>query len=282
MITFHKILAGCEAGDQDAWRSFLAEYTPIVYQLAGVSFVWGPEKRQEFWREALKTLSAGNGERLRAFSHHSEREFLVDLRATLLELAIHQVDPSQDAKHPPGPTLDTLGAILKGLPLVHQEMVFLALAGYSQATLEKMLGITPSVAQSGFERLGADYAPLLERSEDRCLWPAAWLEITRAARAAKSQDCTPLRPLIRILDGQASWNDRLRLKSTAVCVSIAWNFGRRCSRLLVGSARRSPGRCRRLNLCSAPCRSRQRNRERGRFWGGCFKGSDIRRVTSDK
>jgi len=180
----------------------------VVYQLVGVSFVWGPEKRQEFWRESLKTLSTGNFERVRAFSHHSEREFLVDLRATLVELAIHQIDPSQDARHPPGPTLDTLGAILKGLPLIHQEIVFLTLAGYSQATLEKMLGITPSVAQSGFERLGADYAPLLERAGDRCLWPAAWLEITRAARAAKNQDCTPLRPLIRILDGQASWNDK--------------------------------------------------------------------------
>ena len=208
MITFHKILAGCKAGDRDAWRSFLAEYSPVVYQLMGVSLVWTPEKSQEFWREALRTLSTGDFERLRAFSHHSEREFLVDLRATLLELAIHQIDPSQDAKHPPGPTLDTLGAMLKGLPLVHQEIVFLALAGYSQATLEKMLRITPSVAQSAFERLGADYAPVLERVGDHCLWPAAWLEITRAARAAKNQDCTPLRPLIRILDGQGSWYDK--------------------------------------------------------------------------
>jgi len=208
LITFHKILAGCEAGDRDAWGSFLAEYTPIVFQLLEVSVVWGPEKRREFWREALKTLSAGNCERLRAFSHHSEREFLVDLRATLLELAIHQIDSSLDVKHLPSPTVDTLGAILKGLPLIHQEIVFLTLAGYSPATLEKMLRITPSVAQSGFERLRADYAPVLERAEDRCLWPAAWLEITRAARAAQSQDCTPLRPLIRILDGQASWYDK--------------------------------------------------------------------------
>jgi hypothetical protein len=34
------------------------------------------------------------------------------------------------------------------------------------------------------------------------------MEITRAARAAKKQECTPPRPLIRILDGQASWYDK--------------------------------------------------------------------------
>jgi hypothetical protein len=208
LITFHKLLAGCEAGDREAWGAFLAQYTPVVFQLLGVSVARTPEKRLELWRGLLSTLSTGNFERLRAFSHHSEREFLVDLREALLAQAVPHADRSQDAKSPPSPTVDTLEAILKGLPLIHQEIVFLTLAGYSQATLEKMLRITPSVAQSGLGRLQADYALVLERSEDRCLWPAAWLEITHGARGAKQQDCTPLRLLIRILDGQASWYDK--------------------------------------------------------------------------
>jgi len=208
LMTFHKTLPGCEQGDRDAWRLFLARYTPIVFQLFGVYLPGTPEQRWEFWREAVRALCAGNYERLRAFSHQSEREFLVDVRAFLLDRVSAAIDSSLDAQAPPGPTVETLGALLKGLPLLHQEIVFLTLAGYSQATLEKVLRISPAVAQQGFERLRADYAPVLERSEDRCLWPAGWTAITRTARAGKRDDCAPLRLLVRILDGQATWYEK--------------------------------------------------------------------------
>ena len=208
MITFHKILAGCDAGNRGAWQALLSEYTPIALQLLGVYVSWGPGKCLDFWIDALRTLSAPNSQGLQEFSHQSEREFLADLRAHLLDRVSARIDASLDAKMSPRLTPDTLAAILKDLPLLHQEIVFLTLAGYSQATLEKMMRISPTLAQSGFERLRANYAPVLERSEDRCLWPAAWLEITRAVRAAPTQDCAPLRLLIRILDGQASWYDK--------------------------------------------------------------------------
>ena len=38
--------------------------------------------------------------------------------------------------------------------------------------------------------------------------PPAWLGICKSARANGQKDCTPLRQLIRILDGQASWYDK--------------------------------------------------------------------------
>jgi len=208
VITFHKILSGCEAGNRQAWQTFLSEYTPVALQLLGVYLPGTPEQRLDFWSGAVRALSDGDFQGLRAFSHQSEREFLVDLRAHLLERVSTQLGPPADANNSPCPSQEALAAVLKGLPLLHQEIVFLTLAGYSQGTIEKMMRISPSMAQDGFERLRADYAPVLDRAEDCCLWPAAWLEITRAARAAKTQDCAPIRALIRILDGQASWYDK--------------------------------------------------------------------------
>jgi hypothetical protein len=153
-------------------------------------------------------LSANECAVLRSFSHQSEREFLVGLRAFLLDWIGSKLESSQDAVDPAAPTVQALGALFRGLPVVHQEIAFLTLAGYSQATLEKILRISPAVAGEGLGRLRASYAPVLERSEDRCLWPAAWLGICGAARADGQKDCTPLRQLIRILDGQASWYDK--------------------------------------------------------------------------
>ncbi len=208
MLTFHKILAGCVAGDAEAWRAFLSEYTPIVLGLLDVYLPWKPEDRTEFWRESLGRLSANGFERLRAFSRPSDREFLVDLRGFVLDSVSTKIDPSQDLTSPPAPTVEALLELLKGLPLLHQEIVFLTLAGYSQATLEKILRISPGVAQAGLERLRAHCAPALGRAEDQCLWPAGWIAITHSARASGQQECQPLRSLVRILDGQASWYDK--------------------------------------------------------------------------
>lgn len=207
-LTFHKILPGCEEGNAEAWKAFLADYTPMAVHFFGVYTPWSSDAALDSWRDALRALSANECAALKGFSHQSEREFLVDLRAFLQDWAAGKLDSSQDAVAPPAPTVETLGAVLTDLPLLHQEIAFLTLAGYSQSTLEKLLRTTPAVADEGLGRLRASYAAVLERSVDRCLWPSAWLGICKSARANGQKDCTTLRQLIRILDGQASWYDK--------------------------------------------------------------------------
>jgi hypothetical protein len=208
LMTFHRILPGCEDGDLDAWKAFLGSYTPTALKLFAVYTPWAPEEQWSYWRDALQALSASRSSVLRSFSHHSEREFLVELRAFLLDQVESRLGPSHDSADPPAPSMESLGVLLDGLPVIHQEVIFLTLAGYSLYTIEIMLRITPSVAQEGLERLRDAYASTLERHEDRCLWPVAWIGISKVARVAETTDCTPLRQLIRILDGQASWYDK--------------------------------------------------------------------------
>ena len=208
LMTFHKILPGCEEGNPEAWRAFLENYTPTALQLFGVYSSWAPEVCWGCWHDALQALSANEGAILRRFSQQSEREFLVGLRAFLQDRAATKLKSSQDAADPPAPTVESLGGLLKGLPLLHQEIAFLTLAGYSQGTNENILRISPAVAEEGLMRLRASYASILERRDDRCLWPSAWIGICQAARAAEQKECTPLRQLIRILDGQISWYDK--------------------------------------------------------------------------
>ncbi len=208
LTIFHNILPGCEEGNPEAWRAFLADYTPIALQLFGVYSPWAPAVRLDGWRDSLRVMCANECASLKGFSHQSEREFLVDLRAFLQEWAATKFESLLDTTDPPAPTFQMLGPLLSGLPLLHQEIAFLTLAGYSQGTIEKILRITPAVAGEGFERLRTAYAPILDRPEDRCLWPSAWVGICGVARADGQKDCTPLRQLIRILDGQASWYDK--------------------------------------------------------------------------
>lgn len=208
LITFHNILAGCEAGERESWQTFVSEYTPIIFRLADIYVPLGPEARTALWRQTLESL-AGNGfERLRTFDHQAEREFLADLRNFLLEQAAPNLDRTRDIDGAPTPTPEVVGALLNGLPLLHQEILFLKLAGYSDRTIEKMLRIAPSMAAQGLERLQAHHGMILKKELDVCLWPAAWLDFLRHARAAKSEACPPLRQFVRIQDGQTSWGDK--------------------------------------------------------------------------
>jgi hypothetical protein len=208
LMTLYKILPGCAEGNPDAWRAFLSNYTPMALELYQVHAPATPEAQLERWRIAVQSLSTENYAGIKKFTHLSEREFLIDLRAFLLDQLAPTLDSAQDAKQPPAPTSESLQALVEGLPILHEEIAFLSLTGYTLQSVENILRIAPRVAEEGLERLRANYSGIVDRTEDRCLWPAAWAQIGKAARAAETKDCTPVRQLVRVLDGQASWYDK--------------------------------------------------------------------------
>lgn len=209
LMTWHKLLPQCEEGSRNAWQAFLSRYAPIAYQLLKVYFPGrDAEGRKRLWQDTVRALAANQFERLRSFDHQAEREFLMDLRAFLFDLGRATLDPTKDAAAAPPLTLDSLEGLLQGLPLVHQEIVFLKLAGYSDRTLEKILGVPPSLAHKALERLEAEYGVMLHRGEDSCLWPAAWQQLLSQLRARQNEECPPRRLLVRVLDGQTTWYDK--------------------------------------------------------------------------
>jgi hypothetical protein len=180
-------------------------------------------------------LSQNNFERFRATSRQSEREFLADVRALLLNNLLNSAAPEapddiQQIKREgegqrPGISLEKVGKLVEGLPLLHQEMLFFKLAGYTDATLELLMRVAPHVAQASFERLASDYAAALTLDHDRCLWPAEWLNALRDANAAKTAKCPELHQFLRIQDGQVSWYDKEPVEShVASCLHClaAW------------------------------------------------------------
>ncbi len=207
-MIFQKILPGCEEGSPEAWRAFLGFYGPMATEILGVYTQWDADERLALWRECIGELSANDCAELKKLPHQSEREFLVAMRAHLQDRAAPRLEARKDAAEPPAPASESLTTLLSGLPVIHQEVVFLTLAGYSQKTVENILRTTPSVAGEGLSRLRSAYAGALERPEDRCLWPSAWIGICGEARAGAGKDCATLRQLVRVLDGQASWYDK--------------------------------------------------------------------------
>lgn len=205
--TFHKIIAGCEQGEVEAWGTFLIDYSPIALTLTEI-YMPGRTDPASLWCDTLVSLCSEDFKPLRTFAKHSEQEFMLDLRSFLFEKGLAQVDPGKDSTGFAEPTEERVRALVRGLPLLHQEALFLKLAGYSDATLEQIFRITPAVAQKSFERLKPDYSAVLGNSKDACLWPAAWLKLGCTLRDQRTEACPTLRQFIRIQDGQMGWYDK--------------------------------------------------------------------------
>jgi hypothetical protein len=207
LLTFHKIIEGCREGDTDAWRSFAAEYTPVLTGVAG-AYCSIPVTVETAWRDVLRGLADRDFAALKQVDAQSDREFFVALRQSLL----HQLARGAESEPRSGVTesaaaLEALSGLLKQFPLLHRSVAFLVLAGYPEATIEKILRISPAIAMKSVERLNAEFYPEL-RGGAVTEWQAVWLAMIDRMHAGGSADCVALRQLIRVLDGQFGWYEK--------------------------------------------------------------------------
>jgi hypothetical protein len=209
LFTFHKIRTQSEQGNAEAWRALLNFYAPAFVRLLEIHGAMPAREAFPIVQKMLAELTANGFERLRATPRESEREFLGDLRALLLGAALEAVasqDPDKPASSAFAP--EQIATLLEGLPLLHKEMLFLKLAGYTDNTIERMMRISPRVAEKAFERLAEEYHDARKTEKDRCPWPAAWLGFLKQARAIKAENCIAGHQMMRIHDGQVSWYEK--------------------------------------------------------------------------
>jgi hypothetical protein len=209
LYTFHKIREQSEQGSATAWRALLEFYAPAFAQLLQIHAAMRPRDASPVLKKMLAELTANGFERFRACSRQSERDFLGELRALLLEVAL-EFASSKNSDTAAGGALqpEKISKLLDDLPLLHKEMLFFKLAGYGEKSLERLMRLSPHVADKAFERLTGEYQPVRHAEQDRCPWPAAWLAFLRQARGLRAENCIPSHEMVRIHDGQVSWYDK--------------------------------------------------------------------------
>lgn len=209
LFTFHKIREQTEQGSPAAWRAFLDFYAPAFIHLVEIHAALTLREASAILEKMLAELTANGFERLRATSRQSEREFLADLRGMLLTTILGAAPPG-DSQAPAGGAFEPekITKLLDGLPLLHKEMLFFRLAGYTDNTIERVMRLSPRVAEKAFERLAGEYQTARQSAQDRSPWPAAWLAFLKQARTLKGENCTPTHEMMRIHDGQVSWYEK--------------------------------------------------------------------------
>jgi hypothetical protein len=209
LFTFHKIREQSEQGTAEAWRALLEFYAPAFFRLLEIDGAISAPEALPVVKKMLGDLTGNGLERLRGTSRQSEREFLGDLRAMLLEAATDYVSAKNCETSATGAfEPDRIAKLLDGLPLLHKEMLFFRLAGYTENTVERVMRLSPRVAEKAFERLAGEYQAARLTERDQCPWPAAWLAFLKQARGLKTENCTPTHEMMRIHDGQVSWYEK--------------------------------------------------------------------------
>jgi hypothetical protein len=209
LYTFHKIREQSEKASGEAWRALLEFYGPVFFRLLEIHAAMPRREAPPVVKKMLAELTGDGFERLRATARQSEREFLGDLRALLLNVAKDESSPHKaEIAESVAFEAEKIGKLLDGLPLLHQEMLFFKLAGYTDETLERVMRLSPRVAEKAFERLAGEYQEARQNEKDRCPWPVAWLALLKQFRGVKTENCTPLHEMVRIHDGQVSWYDK--------------------------------------------------------------------------
>jgi len=212
-LTFQQVREQCEQGSAEAWRAFASLYGSLLAHLLDVYSPAGAESSPGIITRMLAVLTENDFARFRTTARQSEREFLIDIRALVLDVALDNAagpTPAESVETIPSAefSLESLGKLMDGLPLAHQEMVFFRLSGYTDVSIENMLRIAPRVAEAAFARLEPDYAAAAHLEKDRCPWPASWLKVLHEARTTKKDNCPDLHQFLRIQDGQVSWYDK--------------------------------------------------------------------------
>ena len=209
LFTFHKIRVQSEQGRAEAWRALLDFYAPVFFRLLEIHGAIRPQEASPIVKKMLAELTANDFERLRGTPRQSEREFLGDLRGLLLGAALDSA-ASKNSETPANGAFESekIATLLDGLPLLHKEMIFFKLAGYTENTIEHLMRVSPRVAEKAFERLTAEYEPARHAERDCCHWPAGWLAFLKQARGLKTEHCLPTHQLVRVHDGQVSWYDK--------------------------------------------------------------------------
>ena len=187
LFTFHKIREQSEQGNAPAWRALLEFYGSMLIRLLEVHAAISLREAFPVAQKTMAALAADNFARLRATPRESEREFLGALRGLLFETALES-GVSRESATPGALQPETITKLLDDLPLLHKEMLFFKFSGYTDNTIERIMRLSPRVADKAFERLTGEYEPARQLHQDRSPWPASWLAFLKQARALKTEN----------------------------------------------------------------------------------------------
>jgi len=188
----------CRADKPEGWTYFISHYVPVIRKLLEHYRANEPTVEQ-----VLKTLRQPESSLFQSLEPAPERWLAAELR----QLVVEQIRRPQ-AEIPVD--LETVSVALEPLTVVEKQVAWLETMDYDAARTGAMMRMAPATV----EKIRSRAAELIRSKSD--VWRATILgdngyNLGRAAAAAGTKECYPVRDFLDVIDGRTTWPHRERM-----------------------------------------------------------------------
>jgi len=197
IYTCYEMVRDCRANLPEGWGYFATEYVPLVRRVLAH---YAPSGDGALLNRTLLALREPQSSLFQTLEPAPERSFVAELRQKVLaELPAAAPEIELD--------LETLAAALEPLTTVEKQAVWFETMRYTPPETGPMVKMEPATV----EKVRARAAELLRGRIDR--WSSAILAangpaLGRAAAAAATPDCLPVKACLDLIDGRTTWRGR--------------------------------------------------------------------------
>jgi hypothetical protein len=200
--TIFTMAEDCGRGERLGWQEFVRDYAPITRVLLEQYFPMLKPELDAHITAVFERARAGNNSWFSTLHFANEREFLMSFRELVFSYG-------RSAARVPVPeiSLDQMRDIMKDLPVVEREMLWLCVKGYSADQIGPMISNQESTAHAVREVAGQRLAEILPGASPEAFNVSARV-LMESAEKCKSEECLALRTFNNLINGQVSWRER--------------------------------------------------------------------------
>jgi len=201
LITFQAMLRECARGDIRSWRFFVSRYGSLAEHLLSQRFRGAAEPLRSDLPHFFACLSKNENAFFREFSGFNEQEFVVSFQYPLFDFFRGHIGPINSTAF----SLDLISQLFGKLPLAHQEPGWLALKGYSDEVIGKILRVPISLVKAGRTLVANGINELAGLGAQTWILNDSLLcEIEKSG----GPNCPEIKAFCKVMDGRMPWQEK--------------------------------------------------------------------------
>ena len=200
--TIFSMAEECAAGERSGWFDFIRDYGPVSRTLLTHYFPPLVPEMDAHITGPFTRAYANNSEWFRELKFQNEREFAMAFRELVFAYG-------RAAARLPKPeiSLDQFREIVKDLPVVERQLLWLCVKGYSAAEIAPMMMNAEATSNAVKEIADKRLVEVLPEATSAAFTVSA-RALMEAAEQTKTDQCLSLRTYNNLVNGQITWRER--------------------------------------------------------------------------
>ena len=200
--TIFAMAEDCGRGERLGWYEFVRDYSTFTRDLLLRYFPVLAPDMEEHVAGVYRRAQANENAWFQRIRFTNEREFAFAYREFIFAYG-------REAARLPVPeiSIEQMREIMKDLPVVEQQMLWMVIRGYDAAYIGRMMMNAEATARAVKDKADQRVRALIPAASPDALVLSA-RALMEAAEQTRTDDCLPLKTFNNLINGQLSWRER--------------------------------------------------------------------------